>query len=278
MTFYPQPRRVSRRLSIRRRMRILSEHPKSKDLSACNLQDYPTIACPTSHQSRIISHDFAFFVPSQSLSFQSITNSQICKSSVLISIQNAGGVGLFFPVSNSPLATRHSPLATHCYPLSFHALPHSLAQWSIRNSFPINHFRTLSHSTGGGGSRAFNRNLLKKSLPSFTDYGSRIHRSRIAILPTSHESRVTALVGLFLPPSAGPGPRSTGHSPSVPLRAPRHGATMARYWETTPPLPVSKKESGYRVRHFAPRRSRLKILAGPGSQVGRVAVALGIVG
>jgi hypothetical protein len=37
------------------------------------------------------------------------------------------------------------------YPFSFHRVPHSLRAMEIRNPFLINHFRTLSHATEGGG-------------------------------------------------------------------------------------------------------------------------------
>lgn len=56
--------------------------------------------------------------------------------------------------SDLPLCPTNNP---GLYPLSFHSLPHSLAQWSTRNRFPLNHLRTLSHSTEGGVDRPMPR-------------------------------------------------------------------------------------------------------------------------
>ncbi len=43
------------------------------------------------------------------------------------------------------------PNVLSIYPLCFHPLPHSLRAMEIHNPFPINHFRTLSHSMEGEG-------------------------------------------------------------------------------------------------------------------------------
>src|SRR6266567_1803517 len=52
------------------------------------------------------------------------------------------------------------------YPFSFHRLPHSFALMGSRNSFPINHFRTLSHAIEGGG--------MNPLFPRVTSHGSRV--------------------------------------------------------------------------------------------------------
>jgi len=73
----------------------------------------------------------------------------------------------------SPGRPRHtlSPIQRmfSLYPFSFHRLPHSFALMGPRNSFPINHFRILSHAIEGGG--------MNPLFPRVTS-----HESRVTIL------------------------------------------------------------------------------------------------
>src|SRR5689334_8301048 len=52
--------------------------------------------------------------------------------------------------SNHSCPAARSALIT-IYLLCFQSIAHSFAQWSHRNSFHINHFRTLSRATEGEG-------------------------------------------------------------------------------------------------------------------------------
>ena len=101
---------------------------------------------------------------------------------------------------------------------------------STSNPFPFSHLRTLLRCS-------------KSQLLSFQCLSHSLHKSpggrcpfSCFVLATRHSPLATV--------------------PSVPLQPPSHGATMQKYWETTPLPPVSKKEERTPGSASARRRNR----------------------